>query len=171
MDVPHCLGTQPFRLTFGLNSVYSAFGQQLFVELLQFQSGQLAQRDFSDVRLDVVVDVASVGLVGGGPHLDFGVILKPNVHPLADGILRCLERVYFRIFLDRLFQLCFYLRLGLAQDVFVDRFAGFRVPPGGVAAFPATIAAFSDITFTVRSALCHSYRLHSATQHTTASVQ
>ena len=34
-----------------------------------------------------------------------------------------LEGVYLCIFLDGLFKLCFYLRLSLAQDVFVDRFA------------------------------------------------
>ena len=66
MDVQHCLGAQAFRLSLRLDSVHSAFGQQLFVELLQFQSGQLPQLNFADIRLDVVVDVSSVGLVGGG---------------------------------------------------------------------------------------------------------
>lgn len=75
------------------------------------------------------------------------------------------------VFLDRLFQLCFHLCLGLAQDAFVDCLSGFRIPPGGVASLPSTIAAFSDIAFTIGSAFCHSYRPHSATQHTIALVQ
>ena len=87
MDVPHCLGTQAFGLSFGLQPVYPAFGQQFLVELLQFQRGDLFQRDVSDIWIDVVVDVASVGLVGGGPDLYFGVVLKPYLHPLSYGIL------------------------------------------------------------------------------------
>ena len=45
MDVPHCLGTQALGLSFGLQPVYPAFGQQFLVELLQFQRGDLFQRD------------------------------------------------------------------------------------------------------------------------------
>ena len=41
VDVPHRLGTQSFWLPFGLNPVHSTSGQQLFVEFLQFQGGQL----------------------------------------------------------------------------------------------------------------------------------
>ena len=58
MDVPHCLGAQPFGLVPGFQSVYATVGQQLLVELLQFQRSELFQRDFADVGLDVVVNVS-----------------------------------------------------------------------------------------------------------------
>ena len=171
MDIAYRFGAETFRLPFCLNSVHSALGQQLFVELLQLQGGQLTQLDFADIWLDVVVDVASVGLVGRRPHFDFGVVLEPDVHPLPDSVLCRLEGVYLCIFLDGLFKLCFYLRLSLAQDVFVDRFASLQVPSGGVAALPSTVRTLPDTALTVGSAFCHLYHLHSATQHTTAPVQ
>lgn len=52
-------------------------------------------------------------------------------------------------------QLRFALRLGLAQDIFDDALAGFGVVASGVAALPATIAAFADVTFTVGAFLGH----------------
>ena len=155
MDIPYCLGTETFRLTFGLNSADSALGQQLFVELLQFQGGQLVQLDFADIRLDVVVDVPPAGLVGGGPHLDLGVVFEPDIHPLTDCVLLCLEGVYFCVLLDCLFQLRFYLCLGLAKDVLVDSLARFRITPGGVAAFLSTVRPLPDATLAIGSALCH----------------
>ena len=60
MDVPHCLGTQALGLSFGFQPVYPAFGQQLLVELLQIQRGELFQRDVPDIGPYVVVDVAPV---------------------------------------------------------------------------------------------------------------
>lgn len=64
MDVPHCLGTETLGLSFGFQPVYPAFGQQLPVELLQFQRVKLFQRNISNVGSYVVVDVTPVGLVG-----------------------------------------------------------------------------------------------------------
>ena len=171
VNVPHRFRTEAFRLTFCLNSVYPTLGQQLFVEFLQFQSGQLVELDFADVGLDVVVDVSSIGPVRGGAHLDFGVVLEPEVHPLTYVILCRLEGIHFCIFLNCLLQLCFYLRLSLAEDVLVDSLAGLRVPPGGVTALPSTVRPLADATLAVGSAFCHLYRLHSATQHTTAPIQ
>ena len=77
MDVPHCLGTQALGLSFGLQPVYPAFGQQFLVELLQFQRSKLFQRNFPDVWLDVVVDVSSIGLVGRRPNFYLCVVFKP----------------------------------------------------------------------------------------------
>ena len=82
VDVPYRLGAQSFGLPLGLHPVYPACGQQLLVELLQVQRSELSQRDISDVRIDMVVDVAPVGLVGGGPDFDFGIVLEPHLHPL-----------------------------------------------------------------------------------------
>ena len=91
MDVPHRLGAQSFGLLFGLQPIYPAFGQQFLVELLQFQRGELFQRDVPDIWIDVVVYVAPVGLVGGWPDFDLGVVLKPylkpHLHPLPHRVL------------------------------------------------------------------------------------
>ena len=47
------------------------------------------------------------------------------------------------------------LRLRFAVNVFDDALAGFGVVASGVAALPATIAAFADVTFTVGAFLGH----------------
>ena len=54
VDVPHCLGSQTFRLFLGLDAVNSATVQQVLVESLQVQRSQVCQRDAADLRLDVV---------------------------------------------------------------------------------------------------------------------
>lgn len=82
MDVPYCLGAEPLRLIFSLQPVYPALGQQLLVELLQVQRGKLFQRDVPDVGIDVIVDVAPIGLVGVRPDFDFGIVLESHLHPL-----------------------------------------------------------------------------------------
>ena len=74
MDVPHGLGAQPLGLVPGLQPVYPSLLQQLLVELLQFQRSEFFQGDLANVGLDVVVDVAPVGLVGGWPYLHLGVV-------------------------------------------------------------------------------------------------
>ena len=65
MDVPHGLGAQPLGLVPGLQPVYPSLLQQLLVELLQFQRSEFFQRNFADIRLDMVIDVPPAGLVGG----------------------------------------------------------------------------------------------------------
>ena len=68
MDVPHRLGAQSVGLLIGLQPIYPAFGQQFLVELLQFQRGELFQRDVPDIWIDVVVDVAAVAVKRAGAH-------------------------------------------------------------------------------------------------------
>jgi hypothetical protein len=63
IDIPHCLSGQPFRLFFGFDSLYPSLGQQLSIRLLQVHGGQLLQGDVPYVRLDVIVNVAPIGLV------------------------------------------------------------------------------------------------------------
>ena len=58
------LALKPLGYPFSLQPVYPAFGQQLPVELLQFQRVKLFQRNISNVGSYVVVDVTPVGLVG-----------------------------------------------------------------------------------------------------------
>ena len=45
MDIPYRLGAEVLGLTFRLQAIYPAFGEQLLVELLQVQRSELFQRD------------------------------------------------------------------------------------------------------------------------------
>ena len=78
MDVAHCFGAQSLGLLLCFDSLYPPFCQQFLVELLQMQRRQIIQRDLSELRLDVVFDVAMIGQVGGWAHLDFGIVLVPH---------------------------------------------------------------------------------------------
>ena len=155
MDVPHRLGTEPFGLPFGLHPVYPALGQQLFVELLQVQRSELFQWNLSDIGTDVVVDVALVGLVGGRPDFDFGVVLEPHLHPLPHRVLSCLGNVQSLGFSNGLFQLLLDLCLTSAQHILVDGFPRIRVMPCRVSAFPASVFSLANAAFSVGSFLCH----------------
>ena len=159
MDVPHRLGAEPFGLVLGFQSIHPALLQQLLVELLQFQRSELFQRDFADIGLDVVVNVTPVGLVGGGPHLHLSVVFKPYLHPLAHGVPANLGRIQPLRFLNGGFQLCFCLRLGLAQDVLVDGLARLRVTTGGISSFPSAVFPLAKISFPVGPSFCHTVRL------------
>ena len=159
VDVPHGFGAQALSLMLALNSVHPAFFQQLLVELLQFQRSKLFQRSFADTRLDVVVDVPPIGLVGRRSHFDFGIVLKPLIHPGTYCVLPHLGHIQAFGFLDGRFQLALRLCLGTAQDVFVDGLPGLRVMPCGVAALPSTVFSLSDVPLSVGAFLRHGIRL------------
>ena len=149
MEVPHRLRAQALGLVPGFQPVYSALFQQLLVELLQIQRSEFFQREFADIGFDVVVDVTPVGLMGGWPHLHLGIVLKPHLHPLANRIPPGLGRVQPLRFLNGGFQLCFCLRLGLAQDILVDGLACVWIPAGGVPTLPAAVLPFAEVTLPV----------------------
>ena len=65
MDVSHGFRCQTFRLFLGLDAVYPATVQQVLVEPLQVQRGQVCQRDAADLRLDVVLEEALRGFECG----------------------------------------------------------------------------------------------------------
>ena len=155
MDVPHGLGAQPLGLVPGLQPACPSLLQQLLVELLQFQRSEFFQGDLANVGLDVVVDVAPVGLVGGWPYFYLGVVLKPHLHPLPHRVPANLGRVQSFRFLDCLFQLGLGLCLGFSQDVLVDGPARLRVAAGGVPALPATVLALAEVSLPVGSTFCH----------------
>ena len=67
--------------------LYPIFVHQLAVQFLQVHGTKFLQRNLADIRSNVVVDVATVGLMGGRPDLDFAHILKPLVHPLRHCVL------------------------------------------------------------------------------------
>ena len=108
-----------------------------------------------DIRLNVVVDVTSVGLVGGGTNLHLGVVLEPDIHPLSHGVLFCLYRVDMLCLLNSLLQLGPGLRLGSSQNVPVNGLPRLRVVTGGIPALPAAVLPFPKIALPVGSAFCH----------------
>ena len=59
------------------------------------------------------------------------------------------------VFLDGFFQFFFYFRLRLAEDVFDDGLASFRIVTDCVPALPSTVLSFADVPFPVRSSFRH----------------
>ena len=86
IDVADGLGAKPLGLVLRFQPIHPPFRQQLLVELLKIQRGQLRQWNVPNAWLNVVFNVALVGLVGGWPHLNLSIVFVPDVHPLADCI-------------------------------------------------------------------------------------
>lgn len=143
----------------GLGANHAAAGQQLAVELLHVHGAELFEWNFANVRCDVTVDIAAVGLVARRPHLDFADVFKPLVHPLCDIVFAPFAEIQFLILCQRLCQLLFDLGLRLSQHVFEDLLAGFGVDSGSVAALPASVSAFADAALAVASTFCHARNL------------
>ena len=57
------------------------------------------------------------------------------------------------------FQLFFYFRLCLAEDIFDDGFSSFRIVTDCVPTLPAAVLSFADVPFPVRSSLWHKISL------------
>ena len=72
------------------------------------------------MRLDVVIDVAFVGLLGRWSDFQLGVVFEPHIHPLAQRVLSGFDDVQSFVFLNGPLQLFFDLSLGLAQYILVD---------------------------------------------------
>ena len=66
MDIANRFRTKSFGLLFAFGTVYPSAGQQFLIELLQFQGCQLGKWDTADIGLDVVINIAAVGLMRGG---------------------------------------------------------------------------------------------------------
>ena len=155
IDIPHRLCRQSFRLLSRFDSIHSAFGQKFAVKLLQIHGGQLLQWDVADARLDVVVDVAFVGLMTGGSDLDLCHIFKPGIHPSSHGVLSGFGEVNLSSFDQGSCQFFFDLCLGFAKDILENLLAGDRVMTCGVSTFPAAVFSFANVAFAVCSFLCH----------------
>ena len=63
------------------------------------------------------------------------------------------------VFLDGFFQFFFYFRLRLAEDVFDDGLASFRIVTDCVATLPAAILSLADVPLAVCSSFWHSIDL------------
>ena len=66
-------------------------------------------------------------------------------------------RIIHRTFMydASVFSVFFYFRLRLAEDVFDDGLASFRIVTDCVPALPSTVLAFADVPFPVRSSFRH----------------
>ena len=155
VDISHRLGCQTFRLFLGFDAVYSATVQQVLVEPLQVQRGQVCQRDAADLRFDVIFQKALRGFVGRWAQLDFRIVFHPDLQPTPHGVGLGPPIVDADVFLDGSLEFFLDLSLRLAEDVLDDGFSGFGISANRVPALPTTILAFSDVPFPICSSLWH----------------
>ena len=127
----------------------------MLVEPLQVQRGHLCQRDAADLRLDVVFQKALRGFVGRWAQFHLGIVLHPDLKPCSHGVGLGPPVVDADVFPDCLFQLFLDLGLRLAENIFDDGFAGFRIVTDSVPALPASVFSFSDIALAVCSSFRH----------------
>lgn len=90
----------------------------------------------------MVVDVTTVGLMGGGADFQPGIIVEPGIQPLTDSILPGLDDIQSAGFLKCTAELFFGFRLGFAKDILVDALSGGEIVSCGIASLP-TAAIFS----------------------------
>ena len=93
---------------------------QLRVELLEVALRQLVQRDFIDVRNDVIVDPILIALLRRDPQAGLGPGLIPQVDPLAEGHVRLRPAGDDTAFYFEFFQLFLTDGLGHGGDTFRD---------------------------------------------------
>ncbi|MEI3142989.1 MAG: hypothetical protein V8S77_07160 [Oscillospiraceae bacterium] len=103
----------------------------------------------------MVFQKALRGFEGRWAQLDFCVVFHPHFQPCSHRVGLGPPIVDAHVFLDGLFQLFLDFGLRLAEDIFDDGFAGFRIVTDCVAALPSSILALSDIAFSVCSSFWH----------------
>ena len=129
---------------------------QLRVELLEVALRQLVQRDFIDVRNDVIVDPILIALLRRDPQAGLGPGLIPQVDPLAEGHIRfCSAGDDAALHLE-FFQLLLADRLGHGGDAFRDGRALLVVADNDTA-FPAPVFSQSERSFSGLSFSCHGF--------------
>ena len=57
--------------------------KHLSIEVLQLQSGQPIQLDLADVWLDLVLNIALIGLIRRWAYIHFAVAIKPDKNVLG----------------------------------------------------------------------------------------
>ena len=90
-----------------------------------------------------------------GLQFYFCVVLHPDFQPTTHRVGLGPSVVDADVFLDGFFQFFFYFRLRLAEDVFDDGLASFRIVTDCVPALPSTVLSFADVPFPVRSSFWH----------------
>lgn len=128
---------------------------QLLVELLQIVGGQLGELDAADTGDGVLLDHQAVAICRGSTDIWLGVDVVPAPQPCGHGILICAADIDALAGFHGGGQLCFALRLGLAQDIFDDALAGFGVVASGVATLPPAVFALADVALAVCAFLGH----------------
>ena len=155
VDVADGLWSQTFRLFLGFNAVNPATVQQVFVEPLQVQRGQVCQRDAADLRLDVILEEALTGLERGRSEFHSGVVFHPDFQPCSHRVGLGPSVVDADVFLDGFFQFFFDFCLRFSQHILDDGLACLWIVTDCVPPLPASILSFSDIALAVCSSLWH----------------
>ena len=146
-------------LFLGLDAVNSATVQQMLVEPLQVQRGQVCQRNAADLRLDVVFQKALRGFEGGRPEFYFCVVFHPDLQPCSHRVGLGPPVVDAHIFLDGFLQLFLDFCLCLTEDIFDDGLASFWIVTDSVSTLPSAVLSFSDISLAVCSSFRHGISL------------
>ena len=139
IDVADSFRAETLCLFLGFLPLHSALCQQLLIELLKIQRGQLRQQDRSNGWFDVVADVALIGFVGGRTYFNLSVVFVPDVHPLTHRVFLPLRHIQTLALFDGGLEFLFCLCLRFCQHIFDDGLAGDRIVACGIAALPATI--------------------------------
>ena len=103
----------------------------------------------------MVFQKALRGFVGRWAQLDFRIVFHPDLQPTSHGVSFRFAVVDTDVFLDGFFQFFFYFRLRLAEDIFDDGLASFRIVTDCVPALPASVFPLADISLAVCSSLWH----------------
>ena len=107
------------------------------------------------MRLDVVFQKTLAGLKRGRSEFHLGVVLHPDLQPTPHRVGLGPPVVDAHIFLDGSLEFLFHFRLRLAEDIFDDGLASFRIVTDCVPALPSAILSFSDIALAVCSSFRH----------------
>ena len=129
---------------------------QLRVELLEITLRQLAERDFSNARDDVIVDPILVALLCRNPQAGLGPGLIPQVDPLAEGHVRLRPASDDAALHFEFFQLLLADHLGHGGDAFRNGRA-LLVVADDDAPFPAPVFSQSECSFSGLSFLSHGF--------------
>ena len=97
----------------------------------------------------MVLDIICVVLFCVWPDTRLGINLIPCPHPCRYCVIPCLGDVQALSFANGGFQLFLNLRLGFSQHVFDDAFACVGIVSGSVAALPAAVVSFANISFSI----------------------
>ena len=95
------------------------------------------------------------GLERGRSEFHLGVVLHPDLQPTPHGVGLGPSVVDAHIFLDGFLQFFLDFRLRLAEDVFDDGLASFRIVTDCVPALPSTVLSFADVPLAVCSSFRH----------------
>ena len=163
IDVADGLGAEPLGLILGLQPIHPSLRQQLLVEPLKIQRGQLRQGDASNAWLDMILNIALIGFMRGWPHFDLGVIFVPDIHPLAYRVFLAFRHIQTLALFDGGLEFLFCLCLRFCQHIFDDGLACHRVVACGITTFPPPILSLTDVALAVCSAFCHD--VHSLRSH------